>query len=475
MASYINTNIASLNAQRNLTASQSSLTTALQRLSSGMRINSAKDDAAGLAISDRMTSQINGMNQAARNANDGISLAQTAEGDLQQIGSNLQRMRELTVQSANASNSTSDRASLQNEMSQLRSEIDRVAGSSSFNGVHLLDGTFTAQTFQVGANNTSNDRISVASISSAKSSDLGSSFSASKTSANTLSSLAAGDLTIQVGSNVFSVGAAVNGTTGQTNDSAKQIAAAINATSSGVQATAAATGVLGSAVSSTATHAGTVDVNGVTITVAALSGTQDTDGAAIAAAIQGSSAASGVTATYDTSTHKVSLAAADGRNVVVGNYTGSLTATDTGLAAATTKSTISLSSPATFILGGNTPANAGLTATTVTASATGTALSAIDISSVSGAQNALASIDSALTTINSSRANLGAIQNRFTSVVTSLQTSAENLTASRSRIQDTDFAAETANLTRGQILQQAGTAMLAQANSLPNGVLALLR
>jgi flagellin len=151
MPQILSTNIASLNAQRNLNSSQSALSTSLQRLSSGMRINSAKDDAAGLAISQRFTAQINGANQAARNASDGISLAQTAEGDLAQITNNLQRIRELAVQSANATNSTSDRAALQQEASQLISEIDRVAQTSQFNGVNLLDGSFTNKQFQVGA------------------------------------------------------------------------------------------------------------------------------------------------------------------------------------------------------------------------------------------------------------------------------------------------------------------------------------
>ena len=173
MALTVNTNISSLNAQRNLTTSQASLTTSLQRLSSGLRINSAKDDAAGFAISERFTSQIRGNEQAARNANDGISLAQTAEGDLDQIGSNLQRIRELAVQASNASNSASDRKSINNEASQLIAEIDRVASTSSFNGIKLLDGSFSAQSFQVGANNTANDRITFAAISSARSSALG--------------------------------------------------------------------------------------------------------------------------------------------------------------------------------------------------------------------------------------------------------------------------------------------------------------
>ena len=197
MAAFINTNTASLNSQRNLNTSQSSLTTSLQRLSSGLRINSAKDDAAGLAISERMTSQIRGNDQAARNANDGISLAQTAEGDMAQIGTNLQRMRELAVQSSNASNSAGDRAALDNEAQQLSAEIDRVASSSSFNGVKLLDGTFNAQTFQVGANATANDRITITSISSARTSALGGSGTSTSTSVTGTGTLRAvtGDLT----------------------------------------------------------------------------------------------------------------------------------------------------------------------------------------------------------------------------------------------------------------------------------------
>ena len=174
MALNVNTNIAALNGQRNLNASQGSLATSMQRLSSGLRINSAKDDAAGLAISERFTAQIRGNEQAQRNANDGISLAQTAEGDLEQIGNNLQRIRELAVQSANATNSASDRASIDNESRQLIAEIDRVASNSSFNGTKLLNGSFTAQSFQVGANNTANDRITIASIADARSTGLGS-------------------------------------------------------------------------------------------------------------------------------------------------------------------------------------------------------------------------------------------------------------------------------------------------------------
>jgi flagellin len=464
MASYINTNIASLNAQRNLTTSQASLQTSLQRLSSGLRINSAKDDAAGLAISDRMTSQINGMNQAARNANDGISLSQTAEGDLQQIGANLQRMRELTVQSANASNSSGDRASLQNEVSQLRSEIDRVASSSSFNGVKLLDGSFSNQTFQVGANNTANDHITVSSIASARTSSLGSfqGISLTNQSIGTASDTAAAQ-TVTVGS----------GTTvalGSIANDAKALASAINSSGvNGLTATANATTVAAAAQTATAAT-GTITINGVAVSVTSTTNA-GTNRTGAVSAINAQSAVTGVIAT-DTGSG-VSLAAADGRNITTSF--GTVTATQFGMAAAgTTGATLNVSYQAPAGTTGDVVFG-GAFASTTTIGANGTAIGAIDVSSAAGAQTALTSIDSALASINSSRASLGAIQNRFTSVVSSLQTSAENLSASRSRIQDTDFASETASLTRGQILQQAGTAMLAQANSLPNGVLALLR
>jgi len=198
MAAIINTNVVSLNAQRNLTSSQNALATSLQRLSSGMRINSAKDDAAGLAISQRMTSQINGLNQAARNANDGISMSQTAEGALGEIGNNLQRIRDLSVQSRNASNSVSDRTALNNEVQQLKSEIDRVASTTSFNGIKLLDGSFNNQAFQVGAN--VGETISISSLVNAQSSALGTSTSSTANvtgaAATAFTAITAGDLTI---------------------------------------------------------------------------------------------------------------------------------------------------------------------------------------------------------------------------------------------------------------------------------------
>jgi flagellin len=501
MPQTINTNVSSLNAQRNLNMSQASLATSLQRLSSGLRINSAKDDAAGLAISERFSTQIRGNEQAARNANDGISLAQTAEGDLEQIGNNLQRIRELAVQASNASNSESDRKSINNEATQLIAEIDRVASNSSFNGAKLLDGTFTAQTFQVGANNTNNDRITVASIASAKSSALGvgsgSSYSTSITGAVvTSTALAAGDLVI----NGYQVGATVSDGVSNVNGDASAIAkaAAINAVSGQTAVTASvnANTVAGTTVTgfANAVNDGDITVNGVSIGAIGAAASAAERGAQTAAAVNAKSSQTGVTATFDTTTGAVSLSAADGRNISISRSTDALTGTaaaDSGLgsdttgadvaaATVTTLSTISLSSTnsAGITLAGTGVAASGLTANLGYTAATATAgagVSSLDLTTAAGAQAALQTLDAAINTINSTRGALGAYQNRFESTVASLQTTTENLSASRSRIRDADFAKETANLTRSQILQQAGTAMLSQANQLSQGVLSLLR
>ena len=513
--SVINTNVASLNAQRNLSSSSAGLTTSLQRLSSGLRINSAKDDAAGMAISERMTAQIRGSNHAARNANDGISLAQTAEGDLGSITNNLQRMRELSVQAANASNSDSDRAALQTEVTALKSEIDRVAKNSSFNGVKLLDGSFNAQTFQIGANNTENDRITVSKIGSARTSELGSagqSSSAKLTSSLTTGALAAGDLTL----NGQQVGASNVGTApGQSAASAYSIANAINAVSaqSGVTATADVNEVKGGAITEFAgIAADTFKINGVNVGEIAAGGTNDAagQGANVAAAINKISSQTGVTAIADPADGTLKLTAADGRDIqldingtataaadatarkdLLENTTGltfgtqatSITAagvtTNTAADSEVTHGTVSLSSTSAngITVGGADAAKAGLEVGNEPATVTSSVNSVenIDISTAAGAQKALEAIDGALMSINDSRSDLGALQNRFSSVVSGLATTTENLSASRSRITDTDFASETANMTRSQILQQAGTAMLAQANQLPNSVMSLLR
>jgi len=477
MSSTINTNLNSMTAQRNSSKTQNELSMAINRLSSGLRINSAKDDAAGLAISERFTSQIRGLNQAARNANDGISLAQTAEGALGSIGSNLQRMRELAVQSANATNSSSDRAALQQEVTQLASEIDRVATQTQFNGTTLLDGGFSAQQFQVGAN--AGQTITVSSIDSARTSALGQyqGFSLTNQSIGTASNTAAA-LTVTIGA-----GAAV--ALGTVAVDAKAQAAAINAGSvAGLTATANKTTVAAgtSTVAGTVSGTATITVNGLAISVAGIFGAAGlaSNRANVVSALNAQSAATGVTAS-DTGSG-VSLAAADGRNVTVSYAAGGFTTStllDFGIGA-TSGTTYGGTVNINYVAPTGTTGNvvfaqaAGLVSTTAIA-ATGTAVSAIDISTVAGANAALSSMDAALTSVNSSRASLGAIQNRFSSTIDNLRTSSENLSASRSRIQDADFAAETANLARAQVLQQAGTAMIAQANQLPQQVLALLR
>jgi flagellin len=485
MASFINTNIASLNAQRNLSTSSAGLETALQRLSSGLRINSAKDDAAGLAISSRFTSQIRGMNQAARNANDGISLAQTAEGALGEITNNLQRIRELSVQSANATNSSTDRTALNAEVAQLTAEITRVAAQTSFNGVNLLDGSFTSQAFQVGAN--SGQTITVAGISDARTTALGShTLTADGTVTGNVATATATTTTNGIAAETDLTLTTSAGTTSAisyaSNASAADIASAINTAAAGVGVTATASN---STTLSGVSADGTVsfDLNGASISATVTS--DDLTG--LVAAINGSSSTSGITATFTSTDSKdsITLTTSDGRNVQLTNYAntgagstdtvsfGGTTLTEGGNDSSIKTGTIELSSTKGQITTANADATVFGTAGTNTSSFSSVSL--VDITTAAGAQSAIDVIDAALASVNSSRADLGAIQNRFSSVISNLQTTSENLSASRSRIQDTDFASETAALTRGQILQQAGTAMLAQANSLPNGVLALLR
>jgi flagellin len=379
----INTNASSLNSQRALSATNGSLATTLQRLSSGFRINSAKDDAAGLAISERFSTQIRGLNQAQRNANDGISLSQTAEGALGEVSNNLQRMRELAVQASNGTNNQGDRDALNFEVTQLKSEIQRMAEQTFFNGVRLLDGSLGSLVFQIGAN--AGETITVSGLANVTNAALGGTYS--RTTAN------------------------------------------VNAT--------ALTGF------ATAIAAGGVTINGTSIgAVAGAANAQERAGQLVEA-INRVSSTTGVGASYDTVTGDVSFV-----------------------------------SSATFAVAGTTNdaavagfANSAAIGTTTTT----TGITALNVSSYSGAQAAIGQIDNALSTVNSARANLGAIQNRFTSAVASLGTATENLSNSRSRIKDADFAKETAELARTQILQQAGTAMLAQANQLPQSVLSLLR
>lgn len=483
MPQIINSNVASLNAQRNLNTSQNSLNTSLTRLSSGLRINSAKDDAAGLAISERMTSQIRGLNQAVRNANDGISLSQTAEGALGEIGNNLQRIRELAVQSANASNSASDRASLQAEASQLSAEVTRVASQTQFNGLNLLDGSFLNQSFQVGAN--ANQTINIASIGDARSTALGShtlttNGTAMGTATASAAALAANGVAVEAGLTL----ANNKGTTGNISyaagDDAKTIAAAINtaASSIGISATATNSATIGS-LSGTGTVALTLNGSTVSTTI-----TDTADLSGLASAINGLQSSTGVTASFASPTNKsvITLSTADGRDIVLSDFTNGVT-TASVTAGATTRTLTSGGNDSTTVTGtvelsssaGQITA-AGSNATEFGATTSSfNSVATLDLSTSANAQIAMKTLDAALNAISSSRGDLGAIQNRFSSTISNLQTTSENLSASRSRIQDADFASESANLTRGQILQQAGVAILAQANSLPNNVLSLLR
>jgi len=407
MASTINTNTAALNAQRNLSMSANSLATSMQRLSSGLRVNSAKDDAAGLAISERMNSQVKGLTVAARNSNDGISLAQTAEGSLGKIGDMLGRMRELAVQASNATNSKADRTALQAEVKQLTDEIDRVAKQTSFNGTKILDGTFGGAVFQVGANSGDNITVGALTDSSAKGlSDVVYAYDKTTginaTSITSLSEISsASTLRINDGTTTWDLGPIAEAKSGS--ERMGQMVEAINRKSADTGVTAFLT----------------KGDDGL-FTIDLMSSKLNTSGNAAAVTLTGFSA------------------------------------TNFGYAAAAVGA-----------------AGATLSATSTTTDALG--IDTLTVDSQRNAWVAMKKIDAAIDQVNSARANLGALQSRFENSVGNIDIQVENLSASRGRIVDADFAKETANLSRTQILQQAGTAMVAQANQLPQGVLSLLR
>ena len=483
MPQVVNSNISALTTQRNLNRSQGDLATSLQRLSSGLRINSAKDDAAGLSIADRMTSQIRGLNQAVRNANDGISIAQVAEGALGEVTNALQRMRELAVQSANDTNSAADRASLQKEVSQLSAEVSRIATQTQFNGKNVLDGSFSNGVFQIGAY--SGQTIAFG-IGSAKATDIGANQAASNTHIGAALGAAATAPTNGVAAQTLTV----SGSTGSSaislagNETAKAIADLVNAQSVTTSVTATAS----NAVSvGTLSAAGTVSFNlyGSNAAAVAISATvgSTSDLSAIADAINAKTSATGLTAELSSNKTSFTIKSADGYDIKIEDFTHS-TAASTIVAEGQTLTTGTAADSLTA--GGNVAFNSSTAfststsaGTTVLAAATvGSTLSsvgAINIGTQTGASSALAVVDGALAFVNDLRASLGAVQNRFSSVVASGQATAENVSAARSRIQDADFAAETASLSRAQILQQAGTAMLAQANQQSQNVLSLLR
>ncbi|MDY0208209.1 MAG: flagellin [Pseudomonas sp.] len=500
MALTVNTNIASLNTQRNLGTSSNALATSLERLSTGSRINSAKDDAAGLQISNRLTSQINGLGVAVRNANDGISLAQTAEGALQQSTNILQRMRDLSLQSANGSNSGNERQALNSEVKQLQSELNRISETTTFGGQNLLDGSFGTKSFQVGSN--ANETIGV-SINAASAKSVGAdrlimggaaygSIKAANAGTGSLNDIdtVAGVLKI-TGSN----GVGKDTATLAATDNAKKVAEKINNQSQATGVTAdARTGVELSGLIGT----GNVSMNlgnGTAAGTAIISAniTDASDLTSLANAINSQSGKTGITAELTDSNGKMKLVNEAGDDIVITGFSGNTGATVAlnkvsydGKVGTTGGTTLTLTDNSSRVRGnvqiessGAFQVNAAAAEQVATAAGSAvsklTSIAEIDISSQDGAQNAVSVIDAAIASIDQNRASLGAIQNRFENTISNLQNIGENVSAARGRIRDTDFAAETANLSKNQILQQAGTAILAQANQLPQAVLSLLR
>ncbi|MCP4062146.1 MAG: flagellin [Gammaproteobacteria bacterium] len=469
MPQVINTNIASLNAQRNLNASQGDANVALERLSSGLRINSAKDDAAGLAISERFTSQIQGLNQAIRNANDGISFAQVAEGALSESTNALQRIRELAVQSANDTNSASDRQALNQEVEALVNEINRIATTTQFNGRNILDGSLPDFSFQVGAN--ANQTISVDGIN-ARGTVLGAeiytgaSFEASALTDGTFA--AASDFSIN-GTDVDLSGAS------SLTDVVDEINKAFSSTN--VQAAKATeTRISGIAASTNLANDDTLTINGATVTLQAADGVAE-----IAEKINNVARQTGVEAVLNVGGTAFDLVDKNGGAIEIDNTSDAITVVGT-TAEETYEPGLVLTTEIDggINIGGGNEAALGLAAgDALSTPATGTAetkvLNEVNVLTREESANTITTIDYALERINSLRSELGAVQNRFETTIANLSTATENLSAARSRIQDADFAAESAELARTQVLQQAGLSVLAQANARPQQVLQLLQ
>ncbi|MBH0010608.1 flagellin [Pseudoalteromonas sp. NZS100_1] len=470
MALTVNTNVSSLNAQRNLTKSGEGLATSMERLSSGMRINSAKDDAAGLQISNRLTSQINGLAVAQRNANDGISMAQTAEGAMQESTNILQRMRELALQSANGSNSSEDRESLQKEVSALQEELTRISETTSFGGQQLLNGDFGTKQFQVGAN--ANETISL-SLSSTSATEIGNNTVSGAGSAYgvvaTTDLATAFSATTVPGDATFEIqgpsGNAIIGVIAgaMTTD----MATAINSANTGVEAKATISTTIGSLNSA---DDGILNIGSNSFDLSSYTGDMKELASDISKA--------GYDASYNTSTGVIDLTVEDENGIeITGSTAGGVTlgGTAAGTGNVSVTSELSLSSSDDFTVVG-TSVDDILALTATGGSSTLDQVAQIDISGTTGdgSQKAIAVIDAALAQIDSQRSDLGAAQNRFGHTISNLANIAENVSASRSRIQDTDFATETAQMTKNQILQQAGTSILSQANQIPQAAISLL-
>ncbi len=517
MSLVLNTNIASLNAQNNLSTSQASLATSLQRLSSGLRINSASDDAAGLAISQQFTTQINGTNQAVRNANDAVSEAQTTAGALNTIVNNLQSIRTLAVEAANGSNSASDRSALNNQVQQQIAEISQIAQQTTFNGLNVLNGTSGTTVYQVGAN--VGDTISVSLGQGVAANQIGQYSTLTGAAVTTAELTSTSSVTLSNGTSTVTVGPSASyagATSFQDGTSAYAKAAAVNAAGlQGLTATAATSvgdtaafaTIVGATAGTNTSNTFAATTYGLTINGTVIYGTNNAvntslSGAQVAAQINLFTGSTGVTATIGDGTNGTTsgaliLSNTDGSNITaVQTYaagaagTGGATAgtaasggTGTTAAVATTgagttsygKVTLTDANPVTISDQGTGGGSAALGFTTGNATTLGTAsLANQNVLTVAGANSTITSVDSALATVSAFQSQLGAIQNRFTAAVSNLTSTAQNLTQSRSTIQDADFAAETANLTQSQVLEQAGISVLAQANQQPQLILKLL-
>jgi len=471
MALTVNTNIASITTQANLNKAGGALATSMQRLSSGLRINSAKDDAAGLQISNRLTSQINGLGQAVKNANDGISIAQTAEGAMQASTDILQKMRTLALSSATGSLSDADRKSNNDEYQALTSELTRISQTTTFGGQKLLDGSYGTKAIQVGAN--ANETINL-SLENVAANNIGSQQIKSATSDPKLTGLTGGDITVTGNgeSKTYTVAAAA---------SAKEIAKGLNGIVGGLTASASTEVrfTVDDAAAALAPASFTMDVGGQTVDFVGVTST-----ASLADQLKSNAAKLGISVNYDEVNNSLSIKSDTGENVGfsavtagasieiaakdgAGTYSNDVVIADTLVATGA----VSLDSTKGFSLTGTGVAEVfGTTTTSVK-----TTISQTDVTDATNAQNALAVIDKAIGSIDDVRSNLGATQNRLTTTVDNLQNIQKNSTAARSTVQDVDFAAETAELTKQQTLQSASTAILSQANQLPSAVLKLLQ
>ena len=481
MALTVNTNQASLNVQKNLTNASNALQTSMQRLSSGLRINSAKDDAAGLQISNRLTSQINGLQTAIKNAGDGISIAQTAEGAMQESTNILQKMRTLALASANGSPSADDRKSNNSEYAALTAELSRIATTTTFGGRKILDGSFGTTAFQVGAN--ANETINM-SLGDVSANNIGSQQLKSVAIAPNATGVGAGAIAVTGGGQT----ATVNIVAGQ---SAKTTAAQLNGAVGGLSATASTEvrfGVNTAAITGALPGTANFSIQVGSGTAVNLVGVTDTAG--LADQLKSNAAKLGISVNFNATTNNLEIKSDTGENIIfagadasaqagitvaakdgAGTYGAGVAAT---AAALQVTGAVSLNSTNSYSMNG-AGATGLFVAAGTTVSSTKTVVSNTDVTTAANAQNAVDVITQAIANIDSQRADLGAVQNRFDSTVANLRSISDNSTAARGVVQDVDFASETAQLTKQQTLQQASTAILSQANQLPNAVLKLLQ